>query len=490
MNSILFATSEAYPLMKTGGLGDVAGSLPPALKALGCDVRVIMPAYRDAVARAGRLKRLLDLRVPTMDVTVSLLETTLPGTRAKIWLVDYPPAYDRPGNPYLGPDGHPWPDNGPRFALLARVVAAMALEQSRLAWRPQIVHCNDWQTGLVPALLALEPRPPATIFTVHNLAYQGMFPYETFLALRLPHSLWSSDGLEFHGHVSFIKGGLAYADHLTTVSPTYANEIQTPAFGYGLDGLLRHRAGDLTGILNGINDRVWNPGADPHLTSHYSWRRLEAKAENKRALQRECGLPHSADTPLIGLISRLVDQKGIDLVLAAMPRLLKMPLQFAVLGNGNRDYERALTRFAARHPDRLAVRIGYDETLAHRIEGGADMFLMPSRFEPCGLNQLYSLRYGTVPIVHRVGGLADTVIDADVAQLAAGKATGITFDDETPKALLSAVGRAVALFQEPAAWKRIVVTGMRQSFSWRTSAKHYLHLYGSLVPDADTTEAV
>lgn len=483
MYRILFASSEAYPLIKTGGLADVAGSLPPALKSMGCDVRLVIPAYRDAVARASHLKQVAEIDLPESDAKVSLLETMLPGTTIKTWLVDYPPAFDRPGHPYLDAAGKPWMDNAERFALFARAICAIALGHTSLAWRPELVHCSDWQTGLVPALLALQQPRPATLFTVHNLAYQGLFPYAKLADLRLPHAWWSAEALEFHGQLSFIKGGLVYADYLTTVSPTYAREIQTPTHGAGLDGLLRHRRNRLVGILNGIDDRVWNPATDANLVKTFNLRRFGDKCENKLALQKQLGLEPAAHTPLLAFVGRAVEQKGIDVVLDALPQLLRMRLQLLLLASGEPEYEHALRHFAAQYPTRLAVHLGHDEGLAHRVYGGADTFLMPSQFEPCGLGQLYSMRYGTVPIVHRVGGLADTVVDADDASVAAGNATGIVFNELTMAALLAAVERAGRLYRQPAVWKKLALAGMRhsRSFGWRTSAARYLQFYDQLI---------
>jgi starch synthase len=483
MRKILFVTSEAHPLMKTGGLGDVCGGLPQALHTLGADVRLLLPGYHDTLRRAGRLKRVAQLTLLPLAQPVTLLEGVLPGTRVKVWLIDFPPAYDRPGNPYLNAHGHPWHDNAARFALLARVAVAIARDTAGLAWRPDVVHAHDWQAGLVPALLAVDTTRPATIFTIHNLAYQGLFSYETFLSLNLPESLWTLHALEFHGQLSYIKGGIAFADRITTVSPSYAREIQTPEYGYGLDGLLRHHAARLSGILNGIDERAWNPARDPHLVSTYSTRRLTHKAPNKAALQREFALPVDADVALLGLVSRLVHQKGVDLLLDALPSLMKLPLQLVVLGSGEAQYERVLRAQAAQYPDRLAVLAGYDEAVAHRIQAGSDLFLMPSRFEPCGLSQLYSLRYGTVPIVRRVGGLADTVVEANVANLATGTATGIVFDAASAEALTGAVQRALALYRDRHVWEQIQLTGMRQDFSWRHSADDYLRLYEEALRD-------
>ncbi len=478
---ILFVASEAHPLIKTGGLGDVTGSLPVALQSLHADVRLLLPAYRDAVGRAGKLKTITTLTIPGLDSPVKILEGRLPGTSLITWFVDFPPAYNRPGNPYLDGQGQSWPDNAMRYALLAHVAAALALGRSRLKWRPDVVHCHDWQTGLVPALLARQKTRAATLFTIHNLSYQGLFPYLTFKALALPPDLWSPEALEFHGRMSFMKAGLVFADHLTTVSPTYAREIQTPESGDGLDDLLRHRADRLTGILNGIDDSEWNPARDPFLAKNFSARQPQGKSANKSALQKEFGLPLEAGTALIGMVGRLVAQKGIDLVINTLPSLMHRPLQLVVLGGGEIGYEEVLRKQAERYRGRLAVRIGYDEQQAHRVEAGADMFLMPSRFEPCGLNQLYSLRYGTVPIVRRVGGLADTVADVTEENIRSGKATGIVFQDARAAALLEAVDRALALRKDASRWKRIMLAGMRQDFSWRHSATEYLRLYKQVV---------
>ncbi|MDX1250647.1 MAG: glycogen synthase GlgA [Gammaproteobacteria bacterium] len=473
---ILFAASEAYPLMKTGGLGDVAGSLPIALKALRQDVRLIMPAYRDVLARAGTLV-MVNPGLAGFSAPVRLLEGKLPGSQVKLWLVDAPALFDRPGNPYLGPGGKDWPDNAQRFALFARAVAAVARDEAGLDWRPDIVHCNDWQCGLIPALLSLDEQRPATVFTIHNLAYQGLFPPATFAELGLPPALWSPDGLEFYGRLSFIKGGLMYADMLSTVSPSYAQEIRTPEYGCGLEGLLNHRADRLTGILNGVDYREWDPRRDPLIAEPYTARDLSGKAANKAALQTRLGLPLEPQVPLIGLVSRLVEQKGMDLVVGILPALLAQPVQVAMLGSGEKRFETVFSDAMATHPRQFAVQIGFDESLAHLIESGADMFLMPSRFEPCGLNQIYSLRYGTVPIVRRTGGLADTVVDAAPDSLADGAATGITFEDATPQSLLAALQRAMALYRQPALWQQMIRAGMRQNFSWQRSAKEYLALY-------------
>jgi starch synthase len=483
MYKILFPVSEAYPLIKTGGLADVAGSLPPALNTLHCDVRLLLPAYQQVLDRAESPKKILEIYVPESNANVQLLETILPGTDVVTWLVDHPESFRRPGNPYHDDNGRDWPDNASRFALLSRVATMLGLGSTGLSWQPEVVHCHDWQTALAPALISLANRRPVTVFTIHNLAYQGIFSRGSFSALHLPDKLWSPDGLEFYDQLSFIKGGLVYADHITTVSPTYAREIQTPEFGNGLDGLLRYRSKHLTGILNGVDDTVWNPATDENLVANYDASRFSGKQKNKLALQREANLPAEPDVPVLGLVGRLVSQKGIDLVIGALRQLvqMQMPFQFVSLGAGAQEYEHALSELMLKYPQHVSVMIGYDEAHAHHIEAGADMFLMPSRFEPCGLNQLYSLRYGTVPVVRGVGGLADTVVDASVVNLADNSATGFVFAEASVSALVETLKRALDLYQDQAAWQRLALTGMAKNYSWRTSAEQYLHLYGTLI---------
>lgn len=477
MRKVLFASSEVYPLIKTGGLADVASSLPAALCALKEDVRIILPAYPAAMDSIGRARCMATIDLPQGKVRILMGE--LPGSEVKVWLVDYPPFFDRPGNPYLGPDGSAWHDNADRFALFCKVIVEIAMKRTRLKWKPDIVHCNDWQTGLVPALLSLEEQAPATLFTIHNLAYQGLFPYSTFVALGLPESLWSHEALEFHDQLSFIKGGLVYADWITTVSPTYAREIQTAEFGYGLEGLLSHRAEHLSGILNGIDTESWNPENDPYIKEPYSVRHVAKKQLNKKALQQSFGLPES-DAVLIGSVGRLVQQKGIDIVLHAMHALLQLPLQMVFLGTGEYEYEQSLLNFADKYPDKIAVKIGYDEDVAHQIEAGSDLFLMPSRFEPCGLNQMYSLRYGTLPVVRQVGGLADTVVHASADALAAGKANGFIISDDSDHDLVKTLMHALTLYEDKLVWKKLQITAMWRDFSWDHSAREYRDLYHQL----------
>jgi len=481
---VLFVTSEVYPLMKTGGLADVSASLPRALQSLGHQVTLLMPAYRDALAAAGPLGVKLAATREVRGQGVRLLETRLPGSRNKVLLLDAPSLFDRPGNPYQDAQGMPWPDNAERFMLLCRVGALLAHDAFGLGWRPDVVHCNDWQSAMVPLLLHRERPRPALVFTIHNLAYQGVFGADDFERLDIPAQYWHPEALEFHGGFSFIKAGIVFSDRVSTVSPGYAREIQTAEFGHGLDGLLRHRAAVLSGILNGIDTRAWNPSRDPALALSYSAATLQQKRHNKTALQAEMGLDADAGVPLLAFIGRLAQQKGIDLLLDALPFLVQRPAQAVVLGSGDAGYEAALRELARLHPGRIALRIGYDEALAHRIEAGADIFLMPSRFEPCGLNQMYSLRYGTIPVVRAVGGLADTVVDASDETLADGSANGFTFAAAEGAALAEAALRAMAAMDDPELWARLQLAGMGQDFSWRHSAREYERLYAEAIGSA------
>jgi starch synthase len=470
---ILFVTSEAFPLIKTGGLADVSGSLPIALKALGHDVRILIPGYASAIA-AGDFT---PLRLPGTSKSPSLLSGKLPGSEVPVYGLIDEAYFGRTGNPYLGPDGKPWPDNAERFSLLCHVAVDLAMNRLGLEWKPDVVHCNDWQTGLIPALLNDEPQRPATVFTIHNLAYQGVFRHETFVRLRLPGRFWSPTALEFYDQLSFIKGGLVFSDRISTVSPTYAQEIQGQEFGCGLEGLLSHRRDRLSGILNGIDMEAWNPAQDPYLPIHFDIKSLKKRKDLKAELQKNFGLPVNPDLPLLAWVGRLVEQKGTDLLLDIMPRLMSLPLQIAMIGSGDTRFEQSLQHWGKLFPDRFAIRLGYDEAGARLVEAGTDLFVMPSRFEPCGLNQLYSQRYGAIPLVRRAGGLADTVVDATPETLKAGTATGIVFDEATPDAFFEAVERALSLYAKPATWRKIQKAGMEKDFSWEISARQYVCLY-------------
>jgi starch synthase len=477
MKKILFVTSEAHPLIKTGGLADVSGSLPKALAELSQDIRILIPYYQ-TLKTFSNVRFVCSLRVDNRNVNI--LETRMPESNILVWLIDYPTFFNYPGNPYVDEQGNAWPNNAERFALFCRVAVEIAMDRVYQDWKPDIVHCNDWQSALVPAFLSLEENPPKTVFTIHNLAYQGLFPTALATTLNLPGQLLNPEGLEFHSLLSFIKGGLVYSDRITTVSPTYAKEIQTPEFGYGLEGLLTHRNSVLSGILNGIDLEQWNPKDDPLIARNYTAKTLTAKKTNKTELQKRFSLPVTDQIPLFGLIGRLVEQKGIDMILDSLTAILEMPLQIVLLGSGEKSMERKLMNYAHLYPEKIAVTIGYDEALAHLIEAGADVFLMPSRFEPCGLNQMYSQRYGTLPLVRRTGGLADTVVDAVPQTLADNSATGIVFDEATPGSLLEAVKRAAILYGNTQAWEQMQINGMNKDFSWEQSARQYLDLYRSL----------
>ncbi len=480
---VLLAASEAYPLVKTGGLGDVVGALPQALRAVGVDARLVVPAYPAALAALPTARAIA--RTALYGTPLTLLQGELPiggGRQLPVYLVQAT-AFERTGNPYQDVNGADWPDNPARFALFCRGAAALALGRLAPDWRADVVHAHDWQAGLLPALLTLEAKRPKTVFTVHNLAYQGLVAPADADELGLLPEWWSPAALEFYGQMALIKGGLVFADRITTVSPRYAQEIQSPEFGCGLDGLLRYRAGVLSGILNGIDTKLWDPASDPALVAPYDAHNLAAKAQNKAALQAELGLAARPDALLLGLVGRLVEQKGVDLLLAVLNRL-PPGVQVAVLGSGEAGYVTALQAAAGANPMRIAFRAGYDEPLAHRIQAGADAFLVPSRFEPCGLTQLYALRYGTVPIVRAVGGLADTVVDASPANLTAGRATGVVFEDASAGALAAAIRRAHALYHAKTSWQRMQLAGMAEDHSWAAAAQAYRALYQDLARPA------
>jgi starch synthase len=477
---LLFTASEAYPLIKTGGLADVAGSLPEVLRQSGVDVRLLLPAYADLLDSIDTVPA----TVVEMDLAgqeVRILETRLPDTPLVTWLVDHPLLSGRPGNPYHDAQGIPWPDNAERFMLLSRAAAQISCGHSDLDWRPDVLHCNDWHTGPAIALAKMDERCPLTVFTIHNLAHMGLFDRDTFNRLQLPEQLWSDDALEFYDNCSFLKGGLVYADYITTVSPGYAEEICYAPGGMGLEGLLGARRDRLVGILNGIDAGTWNPATDAYIEQHYDAASLDAKALNKSALQQSMGLAERTDQPLLGFVGRLAEQKGLELMLPVLEQILELPAQLVFLGTGETDYEQGLQALADTHPRAIAVVLAYNESLAHRIEAGADIFLMPSLFEPCGLNQLYSLRYGTLPLVRAVGGLADTVVDADAEAVANGTATGFVFRKPGPGDFLAAVQRACQHWRDRDGWRALQLTAMAQDFSWQQSAERYIELYRSAV---------
>ena len=471
--------SEAVPFAKTGGLGDVAGALPGALAALGAGVTLVLPRYRGAAG--GTEVARFPLTVGGRTLEAGFVEHELaPGARAV--LVDCPDLFDRPE--LYGTGNADYPDNAFRFGAFARAALEFAGRQNLC---PDIVHAHDWQAGLAPVhvrtLYASHPElsRAALVFTIHNLAYQGLFPPHWMPALDLGWDLFGIDGVEFWGKVSFLKGGINFSDVITTVSAKYAREIQTPEYGFGFDGILRRRADRIIGILNGIDAAAWDPSRDPHLPEPYNADMLDRKRASKRALLETVGLPDDEPAlarPLVGMVSRLVDQKGFDLLAALGERLLALDAAFVLLGSGEARYETQWQGLAARAPGRVAVRIGFDEHLAHLIEAGADLFLMPSRFEPCGLNQMYSLRYGTVPVVRATGGLDDTIVNWSPRT---GRGTGFKFTEASPEALLAALRKALELFRDPPAWRSIQLQGMACDYSWEASARHYLDVYESAI---------
>jgi starch synthase len=482
---ILSVASELYPLVKTGGLADVAGALPRALAGQGIEMRSLLPGYRVVMAAlpAGRnVHEFADL----FGGPARLLHVEHPQAGG-LYVLDAPHLYDRAGGPYQSPDGADWPDNHRRFAALswaAREIGLGCLPE----WRPDVVHGHDWQAGLAPAYLALaQAERPATVLTVHNLAFQGRFSHALLSELRLPPAAWGTEGVEYYGDIGFLKAGLYYADQLTTVSPTYAREIQTDSSGMGLGGLLRARADRLHGIVNGIDTAEWDPATDRYLASTYSARRLGARGANKRQVQQRFGLAEDG-SPLLGVVSRLAWQKGIDLLLELLPWLVGQGAQLAVLGSGDRELEAALVAAVHRYPGRVGCVLGYDEAVSHQIQGGADAILVPSRFEPCGLTQLYGLRYGAVPIVARVGGLADTVIDANEAAVADGVATGFHFAPVAADTFRDALTRALTLYRKPQIWQALQRRGMTRELGWQARAESYAGIYRDLVrPNAEAS---
>ena len=478
---VLHVCSEVYPLLKTGGLADVAAALPPALANAGCDVRLLVPGFPAFTENLRDSSLQAELPARFGATSVRLYLSSFPKTGIKIYFIDAPGLFDRHGNPYLDEHNRDYADNHRRFALLGWMAAQLA-QGLDLSWQPQVVHGHDWHAGLAPAYLrAAEQwhgrRLAGTVLTIHNLAYQGMFPPHVFGELELPGHFFSMYGLEFHNQVSFMKAGLFYSDKLTTVSPTYAREIQQPEQGCGLDGLLKTRAADLHGILNGVDTAIWNPATDRAIPVNYDIDSLQRKVECKTALQQEMGLRVQSDAPLFVVVSRLTEQKGLTLVLSGLNEIMERGGQIAVLGSGDVGIESAFKEAARAHPESIAVHLGYDEARSHRIIAGGDVILVPSRFEPCGLTQLYGLLYGTLPLVRRVGGLADTVVDCSLENMADNSATGFVFDQFDSQSFNNAVRRAFALYNRKDEWRCVQQQGMRQHFSWDVAAKAFMSLY-------------
>lgn len=476
---VLHVAAEVFPLVKTGGLADIAAALPVALAERGADARLLLPGFPAIMAGLAGLKPVAEIGTVFGAARVRLMQGSLPDSGLPAYVVDAPWFYRREGNPYLGPDLKDWPDNPWRFALLSWVAAQLAWG-AITDWQADVLHAHDWHAALAPAYLQIHPlRRVRTVYTIHNLAYQGLFPLSMAPGFGLSDEMIRSKGIEFYGQGNFMKAGLVYADRLTTVSPRYAYEITTAQFGAGLEGVLFERRDALSGILNGIDQSLWNPETDTLLPVNYSVHDLAGKARLKAAVQAELGLPASPSLPLAVVVSRLTDQKGADLLLAALPTMRNLGIQLALVGSGDPALESAFRQAAEAHPEWVAARIGYDEELSHRLIGGGDLILVPSRFEPCGLTQLYGLRYGTLPLVRNVGGLSDTVVEHGAAAHSVGN--GFVFERAEIEDLTAALGRAAALWQDQNAWRARMVNAMGCDHGWTRSAEAYLSLYRSLL---------
>ena len=479
---VLHVAAEVFPIVKTGGLADVVAALPLALAEQGADVRLLLPGLPPVLDAVQGARTVIDIGSCFGALRVRLLLARMPETQLPVYVIDAPYLYRRGGSPYQDQNGEEWPDNLQRFALLGWVAAHLAADDADPAWAPQIVHAHDWHAAMACAYMAEHPPMRArSVYTVHNLAFQGLFAMHDWAMLNIASHLMSPAGLEFHGQLSFMKAGLQFADRVTTVSASYAREIATHEFGCGLDGVIRGRGSAVSGILNGIDTRIWDPAADSAIASRYDAERPAGKRACRHALQAELKLLPNDGALLLAIVSRLTAQKGLDLVLAALPELLAAGVQLAVQGTGDPALEAAFRMAMQAHPGRVHTHIGYDEARAHRLIAGADAIAVPSRFEPCGLTQMYGLRYGTLPIVRRVGGLADTVVDATAATVADGSATGFVFDAATPLALASSVGRAVELRSDATAWQRLVAQAMSRPLSWSDPARDYLSLYADVL---------
>jgi len=471
--SVLFATPECAPLVKTGGLGDVSAALPAALAEQGLDVRVLLPGYPPVLDGAPGAREIG--RLTALGRAVRLLESKLPNGVPLI-IADAPTLFARTGGPYQDASGDDWNDNALRFGVLAKVAAILGTDSSPLEWRPDVVHCNDWPTALAPLYLRFaRGRRAASLLTIHNLAFQGIFSFDQVKSLELPAESVGLQGAEYYGKVSFLKGGIVYSGAVNTVSPTYAREIQTHDLGFGMDGVLRGRSKDLFGVLNGIDTKTWDPRTDALIPAHYGPDTLDAKLTNKRALKQRLGLEGPHEVPLAAIVSRLTHQKGIDIIAEAVPQLAKIPVQIAVVGAGDRELVETLRAAQAESATQMGVYIGFDEQAAHLVEAGADMFLMPSRFEPCGMNQMYSQRYGTPPVANATGGLVDTISDAE---------TGYLMRELSAMGLVEAVQRALVAFRDQPSWRRVQRAGMARDFGWASAARAYGEIYARIKASA------
>ena len=486
--NILYCSSEVTPFSKTGGLGDVSGSLPKALAEMGCDIRVITPLYPGVSESPDRFKKLLGpLSVKTGERAeeCSLFESRLPDSKVPVYFISNDKYFNRKG--LYQDEGRDYEDNLERFSFFSMAVLSSV---KKMDWSPDIIHCNDWQTSLVSIYLKTIVkddrelrefyRNSGSVFTIHNLGYQGIFNKEKFPLTGLRPSIFNINGVEYYGKLNLLKGGIIFSDIVTTVSPSYSKEIQTEENGYGLEGVLRERRKDLYGILNGVDYKEWDPLTDRHIVSHYSLKSISRKKGCKRDLQKNCGLTIK-DVPLIGIVARLDDHKGFDILIEVMNELMQLELQMVILGTGKPKYQDILKRLAAKYPAKISVNLFFDDTLAHKIEAGADIFLIPSKYEPCGLSQLYSFRYGTVPVAHKTGGLADTITDSTPSNIVADKATGFLFSHYSAEDLLKSILLALSVYRNKAQWKRLMVTGMKSDFSWKRSAGEYVRLYKKIL---------
>jgi starch synthase len=486
---ILFVTSEAFPLIKTGGLADVSGSLPAALQKIKHDVRILIPGYPAVLSKLVNSSYLTTIsNLPNVGA-VSIVMGEMPVTGVPVMAIQSPELYERTGGPYVDENSQDWQDNAARFGTLSLVAAILSGENSPLKdWVPELVHCNDWQTGLTPAYMhfmqANQPqlKQAKSVLSIHNLAFQGCYSADWVYRLGLPPESFQIDGLEYYGQLSFLKAGIFYADGLSTVSPTYGKEIQTEAYGFGLQGLLTQRGQEIHGILNGLDTHEWNPATDPYLPHHYDVKKLAGKAKVKADLQTRLGLTVDAKTPLLGVVSRLTHQKGLDMLLECAETLIQQhQCQLAILGSGEKSYEQGFQALAGQYPGQVSTTIGYNEELSHQIMAGCDIFIMPSRFEPCGLNQMYGLRYGTPPVVTNTGGLADSITDTHEQTVADNTATGFVMPSANTYQLLATTSRAINCFHDTKTWKSVQQKGMRQNLDWSNSARRYVEMYEEIV---------
>ncbi len=478
---VLFVSSEAYPLIKTGGLADVSGSLPIALKKSHIDVKLLIPGYPAVLEKVEKQRSLGIIQVYT-HLSCEIIVGTMPNSTLEVIIIKNNLLYERDGGPYIDAIHQDWHDNPLRFGTLSKVASILSSANQLWDWFPDIVHCNDWQTGLTPYYIKQNPNSHAkTILSIHNLAFQGNFNRDWISTLELTQSDFRPDGYEFYGQLSFLKTGVVYSDKISAVSPNYAKEIQTEAFGFGLQGLLQSRAADITGILNGIDTKEWNTQKNDYLPYSYSKTQLAGKAKIKAQLQQQLGLEVNPDKPILGIVSRLTYQKGLDVLIAVLPELMPLDCQIVVLGSGEKSYEASFSSFAKQYPQQVAVTIGYNEKLSHQIMAGSDIFIMPSRFEPCGLNQLYGLRYGTPSVVTNTGGLADSICNTTLESVVNHTATGFVMENVTKLSLFVTIKQALMVWQDKAIWKRIQNNGMQQDLSWEHSANAYISLYQAML---------